>query len=88
MIIKLPGALLRFANYQREFQYDALTLKTALDRLMAQNPALKSPLLDRSGKVRAAHLLFVNGNQLNRGTIDLALGAHDCVEIVTAIAGG
>jgi sulfur carrier protein ThiS len=88
MIIQLPGALLRFANYQREFEYDSETLKAALDRLMAQNPALKSPLLDGSGKIRAAHLLFINGDQLDRGNTDRALGEHDCVEIVTAIAGG
>jgi sulfur carrier protein ThiS len=89
MIIQLPGALLRFTNYQREFQYDSKTLKTGLDSLMAQNPALKSALLDRKGKIRSAHLLFINGDQLDRGSsTDRALGPHDCVEIVTAIAGG
>jgi sulfur carrier protein ThiS len=88
MIIQLPGALLRFANYQREFEYDSKTLKTGLDRLMAQNPALKSALLDRKGKIRSAHLVFINGDQLDRESSDQALGAHDCVEIVTAIAGG
>ena len=88
MIIRLPGAMLRFTDYQREFRSNAETLDAALESLMAQKPALRSSLLDGNGQVRSAHLLFINGDQLDRGTTDQTLGTDDCVEIVTAIAGG
>jgi hypothetical protein len=87
MIIRLPGAMLRFAGYQREIKSDAPTAQAAINSLVSKYPALKSPLLDRKGRVRAAHRMFVNGDQINNAG-EVPLGRDDCLEIVTAIAGG
>lgn len=88
MIIRLPGAMLRFAGYQREVKSDAPTAQAAIYGLVTQYPGLKSPLLDRKGRVRAAHRMFVNGDQIDNTGDKVALGPDDCLEIVTAIAGG
>jgi predicted phage tail protein len=88
MIIRLPGALLRFANYQREIEYQAPTAEVAINNLVMQYPGLKSALLDRKGQVRASHSMFLNGDQIGRAGTDVAVGPDDYLEIVTAIAGG
>lgn len=88
MIIRLPGALVRFADYQREIHCQAPTAQAAIDTLVTRYPRLKSALLDRSGQVRASHRMFLNGDQLDRSGGDAVLGPNDRIEIVTAIAGG
>jgi predicted phage tail protein len=88
MIIRLPGALLRFASYQREIECQAPTAHAAINNLVTQYPGLKSALLDRKGQIRASHSMFLNGDQIGRASIDVAVGSHDYLEIVTAIAGG
>jgi molybdopterin synthase sulfur carrier subunit len=88
MIFRLSGSLRRFVDYRREVQCQAPTAQAAIDSLVTQYPGLKSALLDRKGRVRTAHRLFLNGDQMDRSGGDVPVASQDTIEIVTAIAGG
>ncbi len=88
MIFRLSGSLRRFADYRREIQCQAPTAQAAIESLVTQYPGLKSALLDGKGKIRSAHRMFLNGDQMGRSGADVPVGEQDCIEIVTAIAGG
>ena len=82
------GTLLRFVDYQKEISVEASTVRNAVEGLVVSQPNLKNMLLDGEGKVRAAHRLFLNAEQLFAEDMDRPVSPSDCVEIVTAIAGG
>ncbi|MDZ4663034.1 MAG: MoaD/ThiS family protein [Pseudomonadota bacterium] len=89
MIVKLSGTLLRFVGYKKEHIIgEARTITAALDSLTTTYPTLKSILYDTHGSVRGAHQLFLNGEQLLPEDMKRQLQETDCLEILTAIAGG
>jgi molybdopterin synthase sulfur carrier subunit len=88
MIFRFSGVLLRFVGFQKEMKIEAATLAEALTGLMAQVPTLKPVLMDGAGSVRKTHRIFLNGEQLTTLDDNLKLEATDCLEIITAIAGG
>lgn len=88
MTFRLSGTLLRFVDYRREIRVDAPDLRRALALLCEMNPDLRPVLHDGAGQVRETHRLFLNGAQLAGRDLDQPLGPDDCVEVLTAIAGG
>ncbi|WP_394821766.1 MoaD/ThiS family protein [Pendulispora albinea] len=88
MIFRFPGALLRFVDYRREIQFEDSTVEAAVASLIGRHPMLEPVLLDGSGRIRTVHRLFLNGEQFDHGAHRGSLGEGDCIEIVTALAGG
>jgi hypothetical protein len=83
----MSGNLLRFSDFQNEITIVAPTLEEGLEELVESCPRLKPVLFDGEGRFRKVHRLFVNGDPLERGEIDRAMGADDEVTILIAIAG-
>lgn len=92
MMFRFSGALLRFTDYQKEVAVDAPDVQGALDALCTQRPVLRQVLFDGEGHLRAAHRLFLNGEQIAtaelRSGATPRLGPDDQLEVLTAIAGG
>ena len=84
----LSGVMLRFADYQREIEIDAETVEAGVAGLVEKYPGLKGVLLDGEGRVRSAHMLVLNGENIPRAELARGAAAGDRLEIVTAIAGG
>lgn len=81
--------MIRFTGYEREIECDAERFGDALSQLVEKFPVLRNVLVDATGRIRAMHMVFVNGESISRGgDQDRRLAANDVVHIVTAIAGG
>ncbi len=88
MKFRFSGALLRFVNYRKEIELEAETLGLALEKLAQECPLLSSVMYDGRGKVRSAHRLFLGGELIRDPDPALGLKKTDCIDVVTAIAGG
>jgi sulfur carrier protein ThiS len=89
------GTMLRFVNFDREIEIPESNLELALQRLLAERPALRPVLLDGVGNLRRSHQMFLNGQSVPtsfysdrqvRGA--QMMRAEDTVYFLTAIAGG
>lgn len=88
MKFRFSGNLIRFVDYTREVEVQANTLGGALSELVTRYPSLRQTLYDGENKLRAAHRLFLNGDQLLRPDPGTDVAQSDCVDILTAITGG
>ncbi|HYH97232.1 MoaD/ThiS family protein [Hyalangium sp.] len=88
MRFRFSGTLLRFTDFQKEIQVQAPTLGEALVHLVSQHERLKPVLLDNNERLRGIHRLFLNGEQLLEVQPQQPLADGDCLEFVTAVAGG
>lgn len=88
MNLILSGTLQKFAQYQREHTIDAWTVQEGLDHLVRTYPALGTALFNGTGELRRAHLVFLNGTQLDPERFSERVSENDEIEILTAIAGG
>ena len=86
MRIILSGNLLRFSDFNREFDVDASTVHAGLSALVQQHPSLDGVLFDAERQLRGVHRLFLDGQQLDQ--LETSVGAQSELSIVTAIAGG
>lgn len=84
----LSGNLLRFSGFRREVEVDASTVEQGLKDLVASHPQLAPVLLDGSGRLRAVHRLFLNGEHLTGLQLSREANASDEITLLTAIAGG
>ncbi len=67
----------------------AESLRSLLSEAFAQQPALKSYVLDDQGRVRKHVAVFVNGSLLHdRQQLDVPLAADDRIYIAQALSGG
>ena len=88
MMVRFSGALLRFTEYRRIINVAAPTVEAALIRLADDYQPLKPVLFDRSGRLRAAHRIFLNGEQLKPEQLIHPAGDADSVDLFLAISGG
>lgn len=88
MRFRFSGTLMRFVEFEREQTFDAPTIAAGLEMLVTKHPPLRAVLFSGTGAVRQTHRLFLNGNQIMTDELGTAVGDHDVVEILTAIAGG
>lgn len=88
MMFKFAGALLRVVNYKRSLDFDARTVQESLDALIGSHPALKTILLDENDQIRTSHRLYLNGVPMDHEDMTNTLESDDCIQIVTAVAGG
>jgi sulfur-carrier protein len=88
MKFNFSGSMLRFTDYRKQISIEAKTLTEAFENLVKEYPNIKAVIFDREGLVRTTHQLFLNGEQINRDGLNVEIGANDCLDIITAIAGG
>lgn len=88
MKVVLSGTLQRYAGYTREHVVEGETLGAVLQSLASVHPSLGSVLFEEDGEIRSTHSLFVNGEQLERASLDRPVANWDELEIITALAGG
>ena len=79
---------MRFVEFEREQEFAATTIGSALDSLVAKHPELRGVMFSASGTLRGTHRMFLNGEQIGTDELGREVGDHDVVEILTAIAGG
>ncbi len=88
MRFRFSGTLLRFTDFQKEIHVQAPTIGDALAHLVSQHERLKPVLFDNNQQLRGIHRLFLNGEQLLEVQPQQSLADNDCLEFVTAVAGG
>jgi molybdopterin converting factor small subunit len=88
MRLRISGALLRFTDYQSVIEVEASTVEAALLQLAEAHAPFRKVLLDRAGRVRATHKIFLNGEQLAPDQLAHPARASDQVDLITAISGG
>lgn len=69
-------------------EVEASTIRDAIVVLEARHSALRNVLRDGAGSLRAAHQLFINGEQVGPNALDQQVAGTDVLEVLTAIAGG
>ncbi len=86
--IRIPPVLRPEAAGNRSVAVDAGTVREALDRLVAEYPALASRVLDGEG-VPSFLNVFVDGDdvRLLQG-LDTQVGASSTILLLPAVAGG
>ena len=88
MRFRFSGTLLRFTDFQKEIDLQAPTIGAALDHLVSRHERLKPVLFDNNQQLRGIHRVFLNGEQLLEVQPQHPLAEGDCLEFVTAVAGG
>jgi molybdopterin converting factor small subunit len=88
MKFMLSGNLLRFSGFRREVEIEAPTVEQGLTELVASCPQLGPVLLDGTGRLRAVHRLFLNGEHLTGQELGTEAKPDDEITLLTAIAGG
>lgn len=88
MIFRFSGTLLRFVNFQKEIAIESATVTEGIETLVNREPQLQPILKDSSGALRSTHRMFLNGEMMTPADMTRPIGERDCVDILTAIAGG
>ena len=87
--IRIPTPLRPYADGASEIQVDAGSVSAALDRLIAEYPALSAHLFTEEGELRAFVNLFLNDEDVRHiNGVKTALGEEDRLMIIPSIAGG
>ena len=73
---------------QAELSAEGTTVRECLEHVAARFPGFSEQIFDAQGRVHRFVNLFVNGDEIDRGEIDVPVGESDRVEILAAIAGG
>jgi len=88
MMVRVSGALLRFTDYRRTIKVLAPTVAAGLTELAERYQPLRPVLFDREGRVRRAHKIFLNGEQLAGDQLARATGDADSLDLLLAVSGG
>ena len=71
-----------------EIRVEAVTVRGCIEAVEARFPGFRDQVLDAHGRLHRFVNLFVNGDEIARERLELALRAEDRLEILAAIAGG
>lgn len=87
--IRLPGLLAQLLSGTKNLEVEAQTLQGAIDRLLAEHPALKVHLYDESGLLRPHVNLFYNeSNTRWLSSLEVGVQDGDTVTVMQAVSGG
>jgi molybdopterin converting factor small subunit len=67
---------------------DGATVRACLEAADAKYPGFGELVLDANGGLSRFVKLFVNGDQLERDSLDSPVAASDTISVLTAAAGG
>ena len=73
---------------QAEIATRGSTVRECIDAAGRQFPGFAEQVFDSSGKLHRYVNVFVNGDEIDRGDMDVAVSETDSIEILAAIAGG
>ena len=73
---------------QPEIATRGATVRECLDDAERQFPGFAEQIFDAAGNVHRFVNVFVNGDEIDRGGIDMPVAETDSIEILAAIAGG
>lgn len=73
---------------QAELAAEGATVRECLEHLGQRFPGFAEQIFDAEGRVHRFVNVFVNGDEIDRAAIDVAVAESDRVEILAAIAGG
>ena len=85
--IRLPRVLADLVGGEPRVEVAGDTLKTVLDDLVRQRPALGLHLLDESGALRRHVLCFCN-DTYTRTDLDIPVRPGDTITILHSVSGG
>lgn len=87
--IQVPGSLRAYCGGATELSLEATSVRTALDEIERNYPALYRSVCDETGRVRRHVNLFVNREHMrDRDGLDTALTPGDVLTILPAVSGG
>ncbi|MEE2672412.1 MAG: MoaD/ThiS family protein [Myxococcota bacterium] len=69
-------------------EVDADTVRACIEAVEARHPGFRELVLDGEGNLRRFVRLCVNGEVLDRDSVDAAVADGDCLQILAAAAGG
>ena len=84
---RLPPLLADLTGGERNVEVSGDTLRSALDDLLDQRPALRLHLVDEAGALRRHVLCFFN-DTYTRTELDVAVKPGDTITILHSVAGG
>jgi molybdopterin converting factor small subunit len=85
----VPGPLRRYCGGAARLRLTAGSVRTTLERLEADYPALYRNVCDDTGTVRQHINVFVNSDHIrDRNGLDTAVGSGDTIIILPAVSGG
>ena len=73
---------------QARIDVSGATVRECILAVEGRYPGFAELVLDGAGKVHRFVSLFVNGDEIERGDVDLAVTECDRIEILAAVAGG
>ena len=87
--VTFTSALTRHVGALPTFNVDAATVGQALDKVFAEQPKLRSYVLEDGGAVRQHVAIFVDGLSLHdRTTLADAVGQDTEIHVLQALSGG
>ncbi|MBW2267185.1 MAG: MoaD/ThiS family protein [Deltaproteobacteria bacterium] len=86
--INVPTAYRGPTQGQPEITARGATVRECLDDAGRQFPGFAEQIFDSGGKVQRFVTLFLNGEEIDRGDVDVAIAETDSIEILVAVAGG
>lgn len=86
--ISIPAPYRGPTQGQPEIATRGSTVRECLDDAGRQFPGFAEQVFDSTGKMHRFVNVFVNGDEIDRGDIDMAVSETDSIEILAAIAGG
>ncbi len=86
--ISIPAPYRGPTQGQPEIATRGATVRECLDDAGRQFPGFAEQVFDSAGKLHRFVNVFVNGDEIDRGEIDMAVSETDSIEIMAAIAGG
>ena len=87
--LRIPTPLRPYADGASEIPVDTGSVAAALDKLIAEYPALSTHLFTEEGELRAFVNLFLNDEDVRHiNGIETTLGEDDQLMIIPSIAGG
>ncbi|MBX7225364.1 MAG: MoaD/ThiS family protein [Chitinophagales bacterium] len=87
--IIIPTPLRKYTEEQAVFTTDQPTVELAINELVNKFPALKTQVIDNSGKLRSFIKVFIGEEDIRGlGGEQATIGDKDVVSLIPAIAGG
>ena len=87
--IRIPSALRNLTGGAADIEVSAATVRAALDELDRKHPGIAARVLDRASSVKPFIRIYVGAEDIGALTgLDTAVGEHDEISIIPAIAGG
>ena len=86
--INIPPPYRGPTHGQPEISARGASLRECLEDAGRQYPGFAEQIFDSGGKVHRFVSLFVNGDEIDRSKVDMAVTETDDIDILAAVAGG